>query len=81
MILADLDRSEGESEGEVDAGVLSKKLADLADLCREYKLQPAPDDNDADEGETDRDYSFYEEDIVAEYAKLPLVSKSYDRVR
>ena len=81
MILADLDRSEGDDGSEVDVGALSQKLAALADLCREYKLQPAPDDDDAAEGETDRDYSFYEEDIVSEYAKLPLVSKSYDKVR
>ena len=79
VVLADLDRSDGENE--VDVGELSQKLADLADLCQEYKLQPAPDDDDAAEGETDRDYSYYEEDIVSEYAKLPLISKCYDKVR
>ena len=79
VILADLDRSDGESE--VDFSELSQKLTDLADLCQEYKLQPAPDDDDAASGETDRDYSFYEDDIVSEYAKLPLISKPYDEVR
>jgi len=76
VILADLDRSDGQSE--VDFSELSQKLADLADLCQEYKLQPAPDDDDAAAGEKDRDYSFYEDDIVSEYAKLPLISKPYD---
>ena len=79
VILADLDRSDGQSE--VDFSELSQKLADLADLCQEYKLQPAPDDDDAAAGEKDRDYSFYEDDIVSEYAKLPLISKPYDEVR
>ena len=53
----------------------------MADLCQEYKLQPAPDDDDAAAGEKDRDYSFYEDDIVSEYAQLPLISKPYDEVR
>ena len=44
-------------------------------------MQPAPDDDDAAVGETDRDYSFYEEEIVSEYAKLPLISNPYDKVR
>ena len=79
VVLADLDPSDGEND--VDARELSQKLADLADLCQEYKLQPAPDDDDASEGETDRDYSFYEDNIVSEYARLPLISKSYDKVR
>ena len=79
VVLADLDRSDGEND--VDVSELSQKLADLADLCQEYKLQPAPDDDDAAEGETDRDYSFYEDDIVSEYARLPLISRSYDKVR
>ena len=79
VILADLDRSDGQCE--VDFSELSQKLADLADLCQEYKLQPAPDDDDAAAGEKDRDYSFYEDDIVSEYAKLPLISKPYDEVR
>ena len=44
-------------------------------------MQPAPDDDDAAAGEKDRDYSFYEDDIVSEYANLPLISKPYDEVR
>ena len=80
VLLADLEKSD-HAEDEVDVGKLSQKLADLSGRCKEYKLQPAPDDDDAAEGETDRDYSFYEDDIVSEYARLPLISRSYDKVR
>lgn len=69
---------------------LSKRVSDLAERCLEFKLQAVEEEVEGCEGggeeeeeveKVERDYSYYEEDILQEYADLPLVSKPYDQVR
>ncbi len=78
VVLADLDRSDASSEAakHVDEAKLSKCLNDLADKCRSFKESS---DQDATESGS-LDLSYYDEDILAKYDALPLVSRYYDQV-
>lgn len=73
VILADLDRSK-EDKSVLDEKELSKRVSELQERCQELSVI-------SEEDGRKRDYSYVDEDILAEFAELPLVSKPYDQVR